>query len=82
MVASGRLACFGYDSSFMTNNDHLDVGPQSWKDGYLIGVDTMYLGADVGGTVTSGDMNIAIILSCTLENATQASSTALALSQQ
>jgi len=82
IVASGRLAMFGYDSSFMTNNDHLDVGPQNWKNGYLIGVDSLFLGSNVGGTITSGDMNIAIILECTLETATQASSMALALSQQ
>jgi hypothetical protein len=42
----------------------------------------MLYGDPNGGTVASGDAVVAIVMECTLETATQASSTALALSQQ
>lgn len=63
-------------------NQDFDVGPQDWAKGYLIAVDSMFLGGDLSTTLDSGDVTISIVLECTLENATQASSTALALSQQ
>lgn len=59
-----------------------DMNPQEWKQGYLVGVDSIFLGADSSATWDNGDVNINIVLECTLENATQASATALALSQQ
>ena len=59
-----------------------DANPAEWRNGYLIGVDNMYLGADSSATWDSGDVDICVVLECTLETATQASSTALALSQQ
>jgi hypothetical protein len=54
----------------------------NWTNGYLVVVDSIFLGADSSATWDSGDEDISNILECTLENATQASSTALALSQQ
>ena len=59
-----------------------DVNPSSWKTGYLIAVDACFLGVDASATMDSGDFDVSLILECTLETATQASSTALALSQQ
>jgi hypothetical protein len=59
-----------------------DQNPQDWRNGYLVGVDSMYLGADSSATWDSGDVDICVVLECTLETATQASATALALSQQ
>jgi hypothetical protein len=58
------------------------MNPQEWQQGYLIGVETLFLGADSSATWDSGDVDINVVLECTLENATQASATALALSQQ
>ena len=66
----------------LTTADTDDVNPASWRNGYLVAVDSMFLGADSSATMDSGDFDISIIMECTLENATQASSTALALSQQ
>ena len=60
----------------------IDINPQEWRNGYLVAVDSMFLGAEIGGTVASGDAVVSVVLECTLETATQASSTALALSQQ
>ena len=59
-----------------------DANPMEWRNGYLVGVDSMFLGADSSATWDSGDVDIIVILECTLETATQASATALALSQQ
>ena len=59
-----------------------DANPQEWKNGYLIGVDTLYFAVDSSATWDSGDIDVNIVMECTLETATQASSTALALSQQ
>ena len=59
-----------------------DANPQEWKNGYLIGVDTLYFAVDSSATWDSGDVDVSSVMECTLETATQASSTALALSQQ
>lgn len=52
-----------------------------YTDGYLIGVDTLYLGSLPDQTV-SATYTASVMIECRLETATQASSTALALSQQ
>ncbi len=59
-----------------------DANPQEWKNGYLIGVDSLYLAVDSSATWDSGNIDVNIVMECTLETATQASATALALSQQ
>jgi len=59
-----------------------DINPSQWKAGYLIGVDSLFFGTDASNALDSGNYDVSIILECTLETATQASSTALALSQQ
>jgi hypothetical protein len=51
-----------------------------WTNGYLVGVDSLFLGID-GNTEWSSSFTINLVLECTLENSSQASSTALALSQ-
>ena len=55
--------------------------PRHYTDGYLIGVDTLYIGSIPDQTV-SATYTASVMIECTLETATQASSTALALSQQ
>jgi len=59
-----------------------DANPKEWTQGMLVGVDTLYFAGDSSATWDSGDIDISIVLECSLENATQASATALALSQQ
>jgi len=85
IIASGSLTCYGDSTSTahpQAMSHQADVLPQHWTNGYLVGVDSIYLGSEVGGTLTSGDATVSVILECTLETATQASATALALSQQ
>lgn len=83
VAASGVYSCRNPDGSTNAPTQvwEFDVGPQDFTNGYLIGVDTLYLAgfADADFTV---DVYAVLMLECTLENATQASSTALALSQQ
>jgi len=59
-----------------------DMNLHEWRNGYLVGVDSMFLAADSSTTWDSGPIQVNIVLECTLENATQANSVALALSQQ
>ena len=76
----GEQASGDYKTSFATQD--YDMNPRDFKNGYLVGVDSMFLGTDCSQVLTSGNYTVEIILECTLENATQASATALALSQQ
>ena len=64
------------------DSDHKDGMPQAWRNGYLIGVDSIFLNTEADASSTNGTYLVSIVLECTLETATQASSTALALSQQ
>jgi len=86
VVSSGALSAFGDSTSTahaFGSFDTEDVNPQMWTQGYLIGVDSLFLAVDLSGaTFTSGNIDICIVMECTLEAATQANSVALALSQQ
>ena len=92
VVSTGALALgAGYiapdgsaTADFATNSwqQDQDIAPQQWTNGYLIGVDSLFLGVDLLGALDSGEVKVSIVMECTLETATQASSTALALSQQ
>lgn len=67
-------------SLFIT--DTRDVGPQSWEKGYLVGVDTLFLGTASDQAPGSGAYTVSCVLQCSLETATQSNAVALALSQQ
>jgi len=92
VVASGLMAGFAANTSedgsaaadYSTGNatDQFNLNPSDFMKGYLIGVDSLFLGTESTIVLTTGDYNVDIILECTLESATQASATALALSQQ
>jgi hypothetical protein len=66
------------------NTQIMDIGPQRWTNGYLVGVDSIYLG---GTASTLGwDDNeypyCTVILECVSETLSQSAAMALALSQQ
>jgi hypothetical protein len=66
----------GGNVTFVTQDD--DVAPQQWTNGYLIGVDQLYLrsfSANSQGVIS-------IILECTVETMSQSAAMALSLSQQ
>ena len=82
-ISGGALSQASTTGVLVQNSDQtVDANPQEWTNGYLIGVDSIFLGADSSATWDSGAVDISVVLECVLENATQASSTALALSQQ
>ena len=59
----------------------LDAGPQHWTNGYLIGVEQLYLGG-AASTGFDGDVYCTVILECTVETLSEKAAMALALSQQ
>jgi len=77
-VAEDGSAAADFATGFATQD--FDVAPQKFEKGMLIGVDTLFLGVDQSAT-TGNDVRVAYVLECTLENATQANSIALSLSQ-
>lgn len=79
VIATGRLAIATGPAYVEMMSEALDVAPQHWSNGYLVGVEQIYLAADqTHGLVNS----IQIVLECTVETLSQSAAMALALSQQ
>jgi len=57
-----------------------DINPEDWTNGYLIGVEQIYLGGEA--TNFQFDADIIVVLECTVETLSQSAAMALALSQQ
>jgi len=58
---------------------------QTWTDGYLIAVEQIFLSMDGGnaaGWSVANDMEVSMVLDCTVESLTEKAAMALALSQQ
>ena len=87
LISSGGITMYPGETgsgTFNTANSvqDFDINPQEWTNGYLVGVDSIFLGVDASGAPASGNVVVSLVLECTLGSATQASATALALSQQ
>jgi hypothetical protein len=87
LVASGSLQLYNgaiSGSTYQTVNavETFDLSPQTFTKGFLCAVDSLFLGVDLSVALDSGNVKVAYVMECTLENATQANSVALALSQQ
>lgn len=74
--------CVGYEmqSQVTGATDQTDVLPQRWTNGYIVGVDSLFLGIDTRGM--AGDVRVDIVMECTVEKLSQNAAVALALSQQ
>lgn len=57
-----------------------DLNLQEWTNGYLIGVESIYLGGEQSGLVAN--TRVSIVLECTVETLSQSGAMALSLSQQ
>ena len=83
VISSGKL--YGVNNQTGTQYPQVshdtDVLPQMWTNGYLVAVDSIFLGGQASTQWTS-DVYMSITLECTVETMTQASAMALALSQQ
>ena len=62
-------------------SDQFDNLPQLWTNGYLVAVDTIYLGGEANAGFNE-DVYVSVTMECTVETMTQAAAMALALSQQ
>jgi hypothetical protein len=76
MSANGSATANTYT---FTSHD-VNVNPEDWTNGYLIGVEQMYLGGQAAGF--TDPMDIVIVLECTVETLSSSAAMALALSQQ
>lgn len=83
IIASGIVYAvnqFGTDEFPQLSHD-MDVLPQMWTNGYLVAVDTIYLGGEAS-TGWKEDVYVSVTLECTVESMSEAAGLALALSQQ
>ena len=83
-IASGSLVLSNASpvaTGVTTINDNMDVGPQHWTRGYLVGVEQIYLGTDSSSS-SPQTTEISVMLECTVETLSQNAAMALALSQQ
>mgnify|MGYP001561611930 FL=1 len=81
-ISSGSLyaASGGTPNATTTLSEVLDIAPQQWTGGYLVAVESIFLGVDqVALDIVD---QVTIVLECTVETMTAAASMALALSQQ
>jgi len=81
VISSGRLLLVGDAGGAVQNSSEaLDVAPQMWTNGYLVGVEQIYLATDASADVSLDSVNI--VMECTVETLSQSAAMALALSQQ
>ena len=80
-ISTGVLTVTGDGASLpVLVSDTLDIAPQYWEGGYLVAVESIFLGVD---QVTADLVDeVTVVLECNVESMTQAASMALALSQQ
>lgn len=82
VIASGRISADGAAGGVPTYvSQDFDVLPQHWTNGYLIGVEQIYL----GGAASIGfveNVYVSVVMECTVETLTSNAAMALALSQQ
>jgi hypothetical protein len=82
VVSSGKLIA-GFEAvtnAIVSLSDMSDLSPQEYTNGYLIAVESLFIGTDSVGNALVGE--VTIVLECTVETMTAAASMALALSQQ
>ena len=83
VIASGRLQLHTDGTGAVTVvNDFADIAPQTWTQGYLVGVEQIYLGVDSTSANALNLTECSIVLECTVETLSQSAAMALALSQQ
>jgi len=80
-ISSGSLLVTGDGGGLLqVISESLDIAPQEWSGGYLIAVESIFLGVDQ--SIASLIDEVTVVLECTVETMTASASMALALSQQ
>ena len=81
VVSTGDLFCqTDAGGNIVVLQETQDVNPEDWTNGYLVGVEQIYLGCDQ--TASTDLTRVSVILECTVETLSQSAAMALALSQQ
>ena len=60
----------------------MDINPETWKNGYTVAVEAMYLGVEQSVAPSTGNVDVTVVLECTVETLSKEAAMALALSQQ
>jgi hypothetical protein len=83
VVSSGQLHVSSETlaNSFTAITETTDINPQDWQNGYLIGVEQIYLGGQMGANFQF-EPDIVIVMECSVESLSSSAAMALALSQQ
>ena len=81
VIASGNFLQSSDGTAYTVMNDTVNLGPQQWTNGYLVGVEQIYAGTVCSAAPFVGG-NICLVLECTVETLSQSAAMALALSQQ
>ena len=82
LIAAGTLSVGEANGSITAMTETNDLMPQDFTNGYLVAVDTIFLGIDQNIAADSGEVRAELILECTVETLSQSAAMALALSQQ
>ena len=82
VLASGSAADAAGAQHTTSTTMSNDLMPQDFENGFLVAVDTLFLGVDQSIASSLGEIRAEIIMECTVETLTQAAAMALALSQQ
>jgi hypothetical protein len=81
VIASGRIHVDGTAGVASYVSHDMDVAPQHSTNGYLVGVEQIYL-LGAASTGFGDDVFVSVVLECTVETMTSNAAMALALSQQ
>ena len=84
LITSGRIHVHNFSgnpslASIVTEAN--DVNLHDWTNGYLVGVEQIYLGG-AASSAFQGDVYVSVVVECTVETLSQSAAMALALSQQ
>lgn len=85
LIASGSLLLTNNTATadkVTTHSETTDLNPSNWDDGYLVGVDAIYLGVNGKAVPPAGAVSVSIVLECVSTTLTKEAAMALALSQQ
>jgi hypothetical protein len=82
LIAAGTLSVGEANGSIVAMSETNDLMPQDFENGYLVAVDTIFLGIDQNIASDLGEVQAQLILECTVETLSQSAAMALALSQQ
>tara|TARA_R100000951_G_C2642116_1_gene181301 strand:- start:544 stop:1047 length:504 start_codon:yes stop_codon:yes gene_type:complete len=82
LIAAGTLSVGEAEGVIRGIVETNDLMPQDFQNGYLVAVDTIFLGIDQNIASDLGEVEAQLILECTVETLSQSAAMALALSQQ